>query len=86
MSLQLVTSWMIRRKLLDIVRDMDNPMTVSQVMTEIRQALPIETLQDEQRVLTAWHKLFTDGILSPGYDLKYPDFPFFHVNTQVRIK
>ena len=33
----------------------------------------------QQAVLTCWHDLFREGILSWGYDLDNPDRPFFHI-------
>ncbi len=33
----------------------------------------------QQAILTCWHDLFLDGILSWGYDLDDPDAPFFHI-------
>jgi hypothetical protein len=33
----------------------------------------------EQRILNAWHDLFTEKKLAWGYDLDNPGSPFFHV-------
>ena len=33
----------------------------------------------QQTILTCWHDLFREGILSWGYDLDNPDAPFFHL-------
>ena len=33
----------------------------------------------QQAILTCWHDLFREGILSWGYDLDNPDSPFFHI-------
>jgi hypothetical protein len=32
----------------------------------------------QQAILTCWHDLFREGILSWGYNLDNPDPPFFH--------
>lgn len=36
-------------------------------------------LDRQQAILTCWHDLFREGILSWGYDLDNPDPPFFHI-------
>jgi hypothetical protein len=36
-------------------------------------------LADQQAILTCWHDLFREGVLSWGYDLDNPDSPFFHI-------
>jgi hypothetical protein len=33
----------------------------------------------QQAILTCWHDLFRDGILSWGYDLDNPGPPFYHI-------
>jgi hypothetical protein len=33
----------------------------------------------QQAILTCWHDLFREGVLSWGYDLDNPDAPFFHI-------
>jgi len=33
----------------------------------------------QQAILTCWHDLFRDGVLSWGYDLDNADPPFFHI-------
>lgn len=32
----------------------------------------------QQRILTAWHRLFQDGKLIWGYDITNPGHPFYH--------
>ena len=36
-------------------------------------------LDFQQAILTCWHDLFREGVLSWGYDLDNPDAPFFHI-------
>lgn len=36
-------------------------------------------LDIQQEILTCWHDLFREGILSWGYDLDNPESPFFHI-------
>ena len=38
----------------------------------------------QQAILTCWHDLFRDGVLSWGYDLDNPDAPFFHIPERGR--
>ncbi len=38
----------------------------------------------QQEILTCWHDLFREGVLSWGYDLENPDAPFFHVPERKR--
>lgn len=33
----------------------------------------------QQVILTCWHDLFREGVLSWGYDLDTPESPFFHI-------
>lgn len=40
---------------------------------------PTLDLTLQQAILTCWHDLFRDGVLSWGYDLDNPDAPFFHI-------
>jgi len=32
----------------------------------------------QQKLLTLWHDLFREGVLSWGYDIDNPNAPFFH--------
>lgn len=36
----------------------------------------------QQAILTCWHDLFREGVLSWGYDLDNPDAPFFHISER----
>jgi hypothetical protein len=40
------------------------------------------TLEEQQRILDAWHGLFMAGKLSWGYDLDNPGPPFFHLRAE----
>lgn len=51
----------------------------SVVLREVQKKLSISDIEDQQRVLDAWHRLFHSGKLVWGYDLSNPSSPFFHV-------
>lgn len=40
------------------------------------------TVADQQAVLTCWHDLFREGVLSWGYNLDNPGSPCFHFRIQ----
>ncbi len=52
------------------------------VLREARSILRPQTLEEQQRILEAWHRLFIDGELGWGFDLDNPGAPFFHCATQ----
>lgn len=43
------------------------------------------SLEDQQCVVVAWHDLFHEGYLVPGYTLDNPDEPFFHLGNPGRF-
>jgi hypothetical protein len=49
------------------------------VLNEVRNQIDRADDQTQQLVLTCWHDLFRTGRLSWGYNLDYPNSPFFHV-------
>ena len=51
------------------------------VLREARRILGPQTLDQEQKILEAWHGLFLDGQLGWGFDLDNPGPPFFHYPT-----
>jgi hypothetical protein len=40
----------------------------------------------QQAILTCWHDLFREGVLSWGYDLDNPDPPFFHIPARIKAQ
>ena len=40
----------------------------------------------QQKILTCWHDLFREGVLSWGYDLDNPDAPFFHMPERAHLQ
>ena len=40
---------------------------------------PSGVLEEQQKILTVWHRLFAEGKLAWGYDLENPGSPFFHM-------
>lgn len=57
-----------QRPVLDAVADKESGNTWTRVDLAVQQA-----------ILTCWHDLFREGVLSWGYDLDNPDTPFFHI-------
>ena len=51
----------------------------SVVLREAQQRLQPESLEEQQKILTVWHRLFAEGKLAWGYDLENPGSPFFHM-------
>lgn len=51
----------------------------SVVLREIYLELQPKTLEEQQEILSAWHRLFRDGDLAWGYDLENPGPPFYHI-------
>jgi hypothetical protein len=51
------------------------------VLAEVARRIPGGAKDDrvQQNILTCWHDLFRDGLLSWGYNLDNPDAPFYHV-------
>jgi len=50
------------------------------VLREAAKRLGIgHDIREQQRLLTAWHDLFRNGILAWGYDVDNPTAPFFHL-------
>jgi hypothetical protein len=53
------------------------------VLREAADQLKIDSdVKQQQQLLTCWHDLFRDGILSWGYDIDNPTSPFFHVSAR----
>jgi hypothetical protein len=50
----------------------------SVVLREVGQRLRAATLEQQQAILSAWHKLFQTGKLAWGYDLDNPGPPWYH--------
>lgn len=51
----------------------------SVVLREARKRLQPESLEEQQKILTVWHRLFAEGKLAWGYNLDNPGSPFFHM-------
>jgi hypothetical protein len=51
----------------------------SVVLREAQQRFLPQSLEEQQRILCAWHRLFEEGKLSWGYNLANPSPPFFHI-------
>jgi len=50
------------------------------VLREAARRLQLgDDLKQQQRLLTAWHNLFRNGLLSWGYNVENPSPPFFHL-------
>ena len=80
----------LREKLLGIVEELiakgPGYAQESVVLREAAERLQITgNLQREQALLTCWHNLFREGILSWGYDVDNPSAPFFHKSEKVEI-
>ena len=49
------------------------------VLREVADQLNfLDDLRKQQALLTLWHDLFKEGVLSWGYDIDNPNAPFFH--------
>lgn len=74
----------LRESLLDIAQAcIDLGPGYAQESVVLRQALDRlgiskKSLTEQQALLTAWHDLFRDGVLSWGYNVDNPGAPFFH--------
>lgn len=51
----------------------------SVVLREVGERVQPGTLDEEQAILSAWHKLFQTGKLAWGYDLDNPGPPWYHL-------
>jgi hypothetical protein len=51
----------------------------SVVLREVGKQLRPKTLEEQQVILSAWHKLFQTGQLAWGYDLDNPGPPWYHI-------
>jgi hypothetical protein len=53
------------------------------VLREVAEKLRlIDDLEAQQAMLTSWHDLFREGVLSWGYDIDNPTVPFFHLSKR----
>lgn len=53
------------------------------VLREAAERLGINgDLKKQQELLTCWHDLFREGVLSWGYDIDNPTSPFFHFSER----
>lgn len=52
----------------------------SAVLTKVKEQVPNSSdINVQQEILTAWHRLFREGLLSWGYNLDNPDAPYYHI-------
>jgi hypothetical protein len=54
----------------------------SVVLREAQQELKPQSLEDQQKILSVWHRLFAEGKLAWGYNLANPGSPFFHMPVE----
>jgi hypothetical protein len=40
--------------------------------------------EEQQELLTCWHDLFREGVLSWGYNVDNPNAPFFHIRARTK--
>ena len=68
--------------ILELARDAARFAQESVVLREAQQRLQPESLEEQQKILTVWHRLFAEGKLAWGYDLENPGSPFFHMPVE----
>jgi hypothetical protein len=78
----------IKERILEIARDYCNrgPGWAQEgvVLHEVAERLGIagdKAVERQQLILTCWHDLFREGILSWGYNLDNPSNPWFHLRV-----